>query len=275
MPVINKITHLTSELSLYHYNEIPVICLDHPVGKAKIALQGAQLLSWKPHYEQQDLLWLSEIEPFELGTAIRGGVPICYPWFGTKQSPAHGTARLRLWQLSDYEIQPDKVRLVFALFDQNHIIEAKMEMVFEQKCRLLFTHYGQRPAEVALHSYFHIGDITQVEVLDLPTSCFNSLTQQTEEVPSRRTINENVDCIYTGNFHQNRISDHQFKRAITLEHHNASELVLWNPWHKATSAMGETDYQKMICLETARISQRLGFGETVGVDIFTDKCLSR
>ncbi|OOF65115.1 hypothetical protein [Rodentibacter sp. Ppn85] len=111
--------------------------------------------------------------------------------------------------------------------------------------------------------------------MDLPTICFNSLTQQTEEVPSRRTIKENVDCIYTGNFHQNRISDRQFNRCIILEHHNASELVLWNPWHKATSAMQEADYQKMICLETARISKPLNFGETVGVDIFTDKYLSR
>ncbi|OOF71129.1 D-hexose-6-phosphate mutarotase [Rodentibacter caecimuris] len=270
MPIINKIIDLTPELSLYHYNDIPVLHLDHQVGKAKIALQGAQLLSWAPSSEQQDLLWLSEIDPFSLGTAIRGGVPICYPWFGTKQSPAHGTARLRLWQLSDYEIQPDKVRLIFALFDQNQIIEAKVEMLFAQKCRLLFTHYGQQPVEVALHSYFHIGDIHQVEVLDLPTSCFNSLTQRTEEAPSRRTIHENVDCIYSGNFHQNKIVDHQFSRQIILEHHNTSELVLWNPWHKATSAMREADYQRMLCLETARISKPLNSGETVGVDIFTD-----
>ncbi|VTR55526.1 aldose 1-epimerase [Actinobacillus pleuropneumoniae] len=64
-----------------------------------MALQGAQLLSWQPATAKQDVLWLSEIEPFQKGNAIRGGVPICYPWFGSVKSPSHGTARIREWSL--------------------------------------------------------------------------------------------------------------------------------------------------------------------------------
>ena len=107
---------ITPELSLYAYNDIPVLHLHHRVGTAKIALQGAHLFSWQPAHSKQDVLWLSDIEPFNAGTAIRGGIPICYPWFNNAGTPAHGFARTSLWQLSDYEIGSDKVRLVFSLF---------------------------------------------------------------------------------------------------------------------------------------------------------------
>ncbi|OOF46031.1 D-hexose-6-phosphate mutarotase [Rodentibacter trehalosifermentans] len=264
---IQLLKTLTPELNLVQQNDIPVLHLKHAVGIAQISLQGAQLLSWQPSGAKQDMLWLSEIEPFQMGTAIRGGVPICYPWFGSVKQPAHGTARIRLWQLSHYDVAKDKVRLVFSLFSDLHIIEAKVEMIFTDKCRITFTHYGKQPAQVALHSYFNVGDIHQISIENLPTTCFNSLTQQMETVPSPRMITENVDCIYSAEKTQNQIVDKRLNRTIRLHHHNAGELVLWNPWHKPTSAMSEQAYQHMVCLETARIEHLLAFGESVAVEI--------
>ena len=78
----DQIQQLTPELTLEHINEIPVLILNHSVGSARIALQGAQLLNWQPKGAEQDIFWLSVIEPFTKGVAIRGGVPLCYPWFG-------------------------------------------------------------------------------------------------------------------------------------------------------------------------------------------------
>ena len=258
---------LTPELNLVQYNDIPVLHLKHAVGEAKISLQGAQLISWKPQNAKQDVLWLSEVEPFENGNAIRGGVPICYPWFGGVKQPAHGTARIRLWQLSHYDISAHKVRLEFELFSDLNIIEAKIVMVFTDKCHLTFTHYDKEPAQAALHTYFNIGDINQVEVQGLPETCFNSLNQQQENVPSPRHISENVDCIYSAEKMQNQILDKSFNRTIALHHHNASQFVLWNPWHKKMSGMSETGYQTMLCLETARIHHLLEFGESLSVEI--------
>lgn len=258
---------LTPELNLIQQNDIPILHLKHAVGSAKIALQGAQLLSWQPKGAAQDVLWLSEIEPFQTGVAIRGGVPICYPWFGGAKQPAHGTARIRLWALSHYDLAKDKVRLEFELFSDLNIIEARVTMVFTDKCRITFTHYGEEPAQVALHSYFNVGDIHQVEVANLPETCFNSLIQQQETVPSPRHIAENVDCIYSAEKTQNQIIDGAFNRTINVHHHNASQIVLWNPWHKPTSAMSEQGYQTMLCLETARIHHLLEFGESVSVEI--------
>lgn len=258
---------LTPELNLVQQNDIPVLYLKHGVGTAQISLQGAQLLSWQPKGSTQDVLWLSEIEPFKLGTAIRGGIPICYPWFGSVKQPSHGMARIRLWQLSHYDLEKEKVRLVFSLFSALNIIEAKVEMIFTDKCHITFTHYGKQPAQVALHSYFNVGDINHIVIENLPTNCFNSLTQKQENVPSPRVITENVDCIYSAENTQNQIVDKRFNRTIGLHHHNAGELVLWNPWHKPTSAMSEQGYQHMICLETARINHLLEFGESIGVEI--------
>ncbi|MFD1805836.1 D-hexose-6-phosphate mutarotase [Pasteurella oralis] len=257
------IKQITPELSLYQYNQIPVISLQHQVGSAHISLQGAHLFSWKPAGIEQDVIWLSEIESFQQGNAIRGGIPICYPWFGPVKSPSHGTARIRLWQLTDYQIATQQVRLEFGLFSEDHLVEAKMTMIFSQQCEVIFTHYGQEAAQVALHSYFNIGDIHQVEVQGLPTTAVSNMTKQQETVPSPRKINENVDCTYHIQNAQTTIVDNALQRTIAIAHHNASDVVLWNPWHKATSGMSETGYQTMVCVETGRISQWLKQGEQV------------
>lgn len=260
------IKQITSEISLQQCNEIPVIVLNHQLGKAVISLQGAHLLSWQPTSTQQEVFWLSEIEPFKLGSAIRGGVPICYPWFGPSKSPSHGYARISLWQLSDFEISDQNARLVFSLFSDDDITEAKITMDFAEQCKLTFTHYGTEPAQAVLHSYFNIGDINTLSVAGFPTTCLNELTNQQETVPSPRLVAENVDCIYRVEKQaENTIIDPTFNRNIHLTHQNASNIVFWNPWHKPTSAMTEEGYKTMVCVETGRVDDLLLQGESVSV----------
>lgn len=262
------IKQITPELSLHQYNEIPVLKLQHSTGTAEIALQGAQLLSWQPQGAKQDVLWLSEIEPFKAGNAIRGGVPVCYPWFGPVKEPMHGYARINLWQLSDYAITAQKVRLEFSLFSQDNLIEAKLVMTFSEQCELTLTHYGQQPAQGALHTYFNIGAIESVSVAGLPTQCLNKLSGQLENVPSPRTIGENVDCVYHIESPVNHIIvDPTLQRQIQVEQLDASDTVLWNPWHKPTGNMSEQGYKTMVCVETCKINQPLTTGGQVAVRI--------
>ncbi|MFB1478594.1 D-hexose-6-phosphate mutarotase [Mannheimia haemolytica] len=253
--------NLSNALKLIKYNELDVLEVNHNKFKAKIALQGAQLLSWQPYNAEQDVLWLSEIEPFRIGSAIRGGIPICYPWFGSIKEPAHGTARIQEWRLVEHTCSDENVGLVFALENK-----AKMEMMLGETCELYFTHLDPEPAQLALHSYFNIGDIEKVEVQGLPTRCFDKLTDQEVEVPSPRKISENVDCIYPAQA-VNFIQDFANQCTIKVEHINATETVLWNPWHNTVSAMTETAYQNMVCVETARINTLLQQNETLGVRV--------
>ena len=258
---------LTPELTLEYINEIPVLILNHSVGSARIALQGAQLLNWQPKGAEQDIFWLSEIEPFTQGVAIRGGVPLCYPWFGGVKQPSHGTARLRLWQLSDYDLQANKVRLEFSLFSEYGVIEAKMKMEFTDKCTMTLTHLGQEPAQAALHSYFNIGDISQIEVQNLPNRCYDSLQGKYTEVPATRRIEQGVDCIYSLEENKTLLVDKAFNRRIQIIHHHTDSIVLWNPWEKTPSAMQPEGYRTMVCIETARLEKLLQFGESISAEI--------
>ncbi|MDH2997632.1 D-hexose-6-phosphate mutarotase [Pasteurellaceae bacterium LFhippo2] len=260
-------TNLAPELKLVKYNQLDVIEITHPKCTAKIALQGAHLFSWQPVHAEQDVFWLSEIEPFTQGNAIRGGVPICYPWFGAglgepKEFP-HGYARLTAWQLLSHQVEQDKVVVELGLNQ-----EAKVKIELGDTCHIDFMHLTHQPAQLALHSYFNVGDITQTEVQGLPTTCFDSLTKTQQAVDSSRKIAENVDCIYSvESDSSNVIQDNAFQRQIEIEHKNNSEIVLWNPWHRAMSAMNETGYQTMVCVETARVHELLKQNEQVSVTI--------
>lgn len=260
-------TEFPSELQFVDYNQIPVLEIQHPKCTAKIALQGAHLLSWQPHHAHQDVFWLSDVEPFTQGNAIRGGVPICYPWFVLAKQPAHGTARIRLWDLVGYEMNENGVQLCFQLDD-----EAQIEMHLGEECLLTFTHLGEEPAQVALHSYFNVANIEQVELENLPEQCFDSLTQQQQAVEIPRKITKNVDEIYPAEKSPTLIQDKGNQRQIAVEHQNGSEIVVWNPWRKATSAMSETGYQTMVCVETARIHRLLQQSEQVAVKISIKSC---
>ena len=88
-----------------------------------------------------------------------------------------------MWQLSDYDLQANKVRLEFSLFSEYGVIEAKMKMEFTDKCTMTLTHLGQEPAQAALHSYFNIGDISKIEVQNLPNRCYDSLQGKHTDVP--------------------------------------------------------------------------------------------
>ncbi|EDN75659.1 hypothetical protein MHA_2798 [Mannheimia haemolytica PHL213] len=256
-----RIKMISPEIALAKYNELDVLEINHSKVKAKIALQGAQLLSWQPKNTQQDVLWLSEIEPFQTGVAIRGGIPICHPWFGTDKKPAHGTARIQAWNLLEHTSSADGIRVVLGLENQ-----AKLEMILGEVCELYFTHLAPEPAQAALHTYFQVGDITKTEVQGLATQCFDKLTNQEIEVPSPLKISENAACIHPAQA-ENFIQEFANQRTIKVEHINATETVLWNPWHNTVSAMTETAYQNMVCVETARINTLLQQNETLGVRI--------
>ena len=107
LPVVNQITPYLSQRQM---GDLPIVVVSHPKVRAAIALQGAHLLSWQPS-GQQPVIWLSDKTPFATGKAIRGGVPICWPWFGPAGEPAHGFARNQPWTLTAHDENEDAVML--------------------------------------------------------------------------------------------------------------------------------------------------------------------
>lgn len=114
LPVIEQLTPVLSRRQL---DDLDLIVVDHPQVKASFALQGAHLLSWKPIGEEE-VLWLSNNTPFKTGVALRGGVPICWPWFGPAAQqglPSHGFARNLPWALKAHNEDDNGVMLTFEL----------------------------------------------------------------------------------------------------------------------------------------------------------------
>lgn len=262
---------INSHLSLHMINEIPAIAIDHPKGKALISLQGAHLLSWQPHHSEQDVFWLSDIEPFKHNSAIRGGIPICYPWFKDGSQPSHGYARISLWQLTYWNDDEDAITVAFTLFDKQQLPEASIQMRFSDDCQIKFDHYAQAPAQAALHTYSRVSDIKQTALLNMPTSCLNTINNQQQQVTSPRYFSEETDAIYTFANQESLIQDTQWQRQISIAHQNNSDVVVWNPWDKATSNMTQEGAKHMLCVETARLSKLLQQGESMSVTISLKK----
>ncbi|CAK8740939.1 hypothetical protein SODG_004396 [Sodalis praecaptivus] len=107
---------LSPSLTLRQQDELPLVVVEHPQVRAAVTLQGAHLVAWQPAGEKP-VLWLSEKSAFQEGVAIRGGVPICWPWFGKVATPNHGFARILPWELSDHSEDDKQVQLTFTLRD--------------------------------------------------------------------------------------------------------------------------------------------------------------
>ena len=84
------------------------VSVSTPAATAEIYLHGAQLTSWRPA-GAEEVIFLSQHSQFEPGRAIRGGIPVCFPWFRNKaddpKAPSHGFVRTKAWQLDSVALQ--------------------------------------------------------------------------------------------------------------------------------------------------------------------------
>ncbi|OED46087.1 hypothetical protein ACH42_04190 [Endozoicomonas sp. (ex Bugula neritina AB1)] len=107
---------LSDSITLYQNDGLKTLKINHPVAEAAISLHGGHLFQFKPT-GQEEIIWLSEKAEFNPQKAIRGGVPICWPWFGRIANPAHGFARISEWSLLDHQEDDDKVIVRLSLND--------------------------------------------------------------------------------------------------------------------------------------------------------------
>jgi len=239
---------------------------------ATISTYSGQVLSYRPKNQQQDLLFVSDQAYYEDGKAIKGGIPVCWPWFGAdpddQGKPAHGFVRNRQWEVSSSEALADgSTKVVMSLVDTDetrkiwpHPFRLDIEITVGDSLKIeLVTHNNDDKSVTisqALHSYFHVGDISKVAVLGLDG------TEYLDKVadPARKTqtgpviIDGEVDRIYTGVTGELVIDDASLGRKIRITSSGCSTAVVWNPWIAIAASMGDlgdSDYRKMLCVETA------------------------
>lgn len=264
LPVDEK---LCDSLTLRRKDELDILVIDHPKVKACLALQGAHLLRWQPQ-KTKPVIWLSEKTAFKKGTAIRGGIPICWPWFGKVAHPSHGFARNLPWELSAYSEDEEGLLLTLTLKDNDETRQrwpypftliARFKL--SHQCEIELESFGDYQATAALHTYFEIGDIEHVKISGLGSHYHDKVTDEiVASGDSSLTFSDETDRVYTAPRSASIIHDKSLHRTIEVTHHNHSDVVVWNPFEEVSSTMtdmSDKGYKTMVCVETARINKPL------------------
>ncbi len=263
LPITEKIS---SVLSLRQLDQLTAVVIDHPKVRAAISLQGAHLLAWQPEGEQP-VIWLSETTAFTPQVAIRGGVPICWPWFGKIATPSHGFARILPWELTAHDEDASGVILTFTLKESAetkkhwpHDFTLLARFKLGETCEIELESHGDYQATAALHTYFQIGDISQIKISGLGGPFIDKVAGNESTQSEDLTFNGQTDRVYTHPEHSSLIVDPSLRRTIEVHHHHHSDVVAWNPGEEIAQTladMPDNGYQTMVCVETARVSQPL------------------
>lgn len=251
---------------------LPKIQITSPAASAEIYLHGAQLTSWRPA-NSEEIIFLSQHSRWEEGRAIRGGIPICFPWFRAKadnpQAPAHGFARIRTWQLESLTQQQDSVIATLSTQSDEQSrrwwphecnLTLRITVGAELKLELTVSNTGSASFqfEEALHTYNRIGDIESLRITGLNGVAFldNRDSNREKQQAGNILLNSATDNAYLNTQNAVEISDPTLKRRIRLEKQNSLTTVVWNPWQqdaKAMSDLGDNEWRQFACVEASNI----------------------
>jgi len=246
--------------------------------QSAIALQGAHIMTFQPNAEQP-VIWLSPAAKLVQGKSIRGGVPVCWPWFGAHASaptfPAHGFARTVPWQVTASQALPDgSTQIVFEL------PQSAMPMAqWPHSCRvqlvatvgktlaveLVTENTGNSAFEIgeALHTYFTISDVDELSITGMEGCTYLDKVgvAQTRTQQGAIQITSEVDRIYIDTEADCLIEDRGFGRRIRIVKSGSRSNVVWNPWIEKSAKMGDfgsdTGYRGMVCVESANAASNV------------------
>lgn len=231
----------------------------------RLLSQGAQLLEWAPKGEAP-VIWISPHARFIKGKPPRGGIPVCWPWFGPSEDatlPAHGYARNAEWEVTNF-IEDDQgvhhlhFRLQEAATPNPDLrLEARLSIGDALHIELSTSNLGHQDFRLteALHSYFGVSDVRNIEILGLGEGCYLDRLDKdaTKKGSEPLTLSGETDRIYLNAPSHLRIKDPGLGRYILIETRNAKSAIVWNPWATKAHALGDLgveDYLQMVCVES-------------------------
>lgn len=250
----------------------PIALITTPHATAAISLYGAHLLSYTFASDKNDLLFLSEKAIFKEGTPIRGGVPICWPWFGPDPEKLgrsdHGLARTRMWNVvSTYLLKDQECSISFEMIDTPetyalwpHRFRLILKVTIGKKLTMELTTQNRGESSFkltqALHTYFTIGDISRTKITGLEGFIYIDKTDESREKRDDNPIiiEAETDRVYPTDGGNLTIHDNALKRSIRIVSEGSHTAVVWNPWVRVCEQkadLARDDYKKMVCVETA------------------------
>jgi D-hexose-6-phosphate mutarotase len=250
------------------------VAITAAVGDAHVYLHGAHVTHYQPK-GQEPLLFMSGKSHFAEDKPIRGGIPVIFPWFGTRAgdpaAPAHGFARTLSWDVRAVKQTGDGVTITLAL-EPSGATRRWMAQDFE----LIYTisvgatlqlgldvhNRSSSPLsfEEALHTYFNVGDIHQVSIDGLSGRTYidktAAMARKTQAGSIR--IEAETDRVYLDTLETVIASDPVKRRRIKVAKRGSATTVIWNPWIEKAKAMadfGDDEWPKMLCIETANAAE--------------------
>jgi glucose-6-phosphate 1-epimerase len=251
---------------------LPRVQITGSFGEGEMYLHGAHVTSWKPA-GRDEVLFVSSKSRWEEGQAIRGGIPICFPWFRAKvddaHAPAHGFVRTKMWQLES--IAENDRGVAVSMFTESDAETRRRwpaefrlvhRVIFgsELKLDLVCTNTGTTPLrfEEALHTYNQVSDVARTRLQGLDTVRFLDNTDSNKEKTQRGDvlISLQTDNAYLDTESEIDLLDTHMRRRIRLNRANSLTTVVWNPWRDGAARLrdlGDGEWTQFLCVEASNI----------------------
>jgi glucose-6-phosphate 1-epimerase len=259
---------------------LPMIEIENGLATALISLHAGQVLAYRPADAAQDLLFLSDRAYFAPGKAIKGGIPVCWPWFGAdpegRGRPAHGFVRSMPWTLRDTRALEDGATRVTlgladdddtrALWPHRYNVAIDIRVGSRLRVELITQNTEDRPFRItqALHTYFRVGDATRARVLGLEGCRYIEKAKDGKDAVITQvgpvTVSAEVNRIYQAVPPDLSIEDPALGRRLRIAAENSRTCIVWNPWIETARAMDDLedeDYRTMLCVETANAADEV------------------
>lgn len=251
--------------------DLPIVTIRNHHATATISVQGAQALTFQPH-DEEPVLWLSPRSRYKAGRSIRGGIPICWPWFGPHPSdadkPQHGFARTLLWEVLGTAVgEGDTSQIRFGLHDSEQT-RALWPYAFALECAVTVGPALEVALTIrntddvawtwsgALHTYLAVQDVARIAVHGLDGVTYADKVDDYERKTQHGVvrIDGEVDRVYLATTAICTVDDPLLERRIEIDKSGSRSTVVWNPWEQKSrevADLGEDAYRGMVCVETA------------------------
>ena len=264
--------------------ELPIVRITSDAAAAEVSLYGAQVLRWRPS-GTEEVLFLSEHSRFEHGEAIRGGIPVCFPWFRNKaddaKAPKHGFVRTREWRLDSLRAEEDGTVTLVCVTGSDESTQAWWPHEFLLAYRICIGRTLRMELSVvnrgasamrfeeALHTYLHVGGIEQALVSGLQGATYldNVDGNRPKQQQGDLAIRGQTDNAYLDTTSAVVVSDPVLRRRLKTTKMNSASTVVWNPWLQGAAGLSDMkpdDWRTMLCVEASNVlgcAVNLGPGE--------------
>jgi glucose-6-phosphate 1-epimerase len=261
-------------------NGLQYLEVDNPLGTATIALQGAQVTSWQPKFNTQPVLWLSSNARFTKGRSIRGGVPICWPWFGAHPTDStlcpHGFARVIPWRVIDVDATATgATRIILEMMETPetkrqlsypYVLTITITIGRRLRIEMATTNKAEHPFVIgeAFHTYLNVSDISNVKITGMQDCVYADKILQYERHVEHHPLTFDggeFDRVYIDHSSDCTVHDKGYNRLIHVSKSGSDTTVVWSPGAEKAVQMTDIgaadEWRKTVCVETTNALDNL------------------